>query len=151
MGYVPNEARWYLADVVLEHRIEGDSRNVVHVNRHLVGAATPEQAYRKALALGRAAEAEYLNTEHKSVRVIFRGLRELNVIHEELEDGAELAYEELVGVAEEQLRRQIQPKRKLGVFAPRRVKAGVPNYMPLSVMRMLQAAAHQPKRRQRRR
>jgi hypothetical protein len=53
MGFMPKDARWYLADVVLEHTIEGDPRNVVHVNMHLIEADSPEQAYEKAVALGR--------------------------------------------------------------------------------------------------
>jgi hypothetical protein len=139
MGFIPEDARWYLADVVLEHVVEDDPRNLVHVNTHLVMAESPEQAHEKALALGSGAEHEYLNTDGKRVRVVFRGLRELNVIHEALEDGAELAYSETVGVPEEELRRWIIPKEQLGVFAPIEPKPGAPNYMPESVMQILEA------------
>jgi Domain of unknown function (DUF4288) len=139
MGFIPTDARWYLADIVLEHIIEGDPRNLVHVNMHLIEAESPEQAHEKALALGRSSEDEYANTDGKRVRVLFRGLRGLNVIHDELEDGAELAYSEIVGVPEEQLRGWITPKEQLNVFAPIESKRGSPNYMPESVMRMLEA------------
>lgn len=87
MGFIPKDAHWYLADVVMEHRIEGDAQNVVHVNTHLVEAGSPDEAYVKALALGRGGEHDYENTDGRQVRVLFRGLRELNVIHEPLEDG----------------------------------------------------------------
>jgi hypothetical protein len=93
MAYIPKDARWYLADVVLEHTVESDPRNVVHVNIHLVEADSPERAYQKAYGLGRDAEQVYANSDGKEVRVVFRGLRDLNVIHEALEDGAELTYE----------------------------------------------------------
>src|SRR5262245_66098679 len=83
MGFIPQGARWYLADIVLEHKVEGDPRNVVHINTHLIEATSPEQAYQKAFDRGRAAEQAYPNTDGKQVRVLFRGLRELNVIHEE--------------------------------------------------------------------
>lgn len=129
MGFIPIDARWYLADVVLEHRIEGESQNVVHVNTHLVEAGSPEKAYEKALALGRRSEHKYENTDGRQVRVVFRGLRELNVIHEELEDGAELMYTEDVGVSEEKLREWDRPKERLAVFAPIEEKHG-PNYLP---------------------
>ncbi|HEY2588764.1 MAG TPA: DUF4288 domain-containing protein [Tepidisphaeraceae bacterium] len=59
MAYIPDNARWYLADIVLELVIEGDSRNVVHTNLLLIEAASPEQAYEKALALARAGEHSY--------------------------------------------------------------------------------------------
>jgi hypothetical protein len=100
--------------VVLEHRIDGDPRNVVHINTHLVEAASPDEAYEKALALGRGAEREYENTDGRLIRVVFRGLRELNVIHEPLEDGAELMYSEEVGVQEERLREWARPRERLG-------------------------------------
>jgi hypothetical protein len=139
MGFIPKDARWYLADVILEHIVEGDPRNLVHVNTHLVEAGSPEQAHQKALALGSGAEREYANTDCKRVRVVFRGLRELNVIHDTLEDGAELAYSEKVGVPEEELRRWITSKEQLGIFAPIEPKTGGPNYLPESVMQMLEA------------
>ena len=65
--------------------------------------------------------------------MVFRGLGELVVIHDELEHGAELAYQERVGLTEEQIRALVIPKVQLGVFAPRKPSAG-PNYMPKSVM-----------------
>lgn len=137
MSHIPEGARWYVADIVLEHEIEGDPRNVVHVNLHLIEADSPERAYRKAVDLGRSSEQEYLNTDGKRVRVRFRGLRELAVIHDELEDGAELLYEETVGVTEDQLRRWIRPRDSLSVFETGQIKAGIPNYMPEEIMKML--------------
>jgi hypothetical protein len=140
MGFIPKGARWYLADIVLEHVIEGERRNLVHVNRHLVEAASPEEAYKKASKLGRENQLRYLNTDGMRVRLKFRGLRELNVIHDDLEDGAELSYEEVVAVPESTLKRWATPKKELGVFAPRRPRRGGPNYMPLTIMRELEAA-----------
>jgi Domain of unknown function (DUF4288) len=139
MGFIPESARWYLADIVLEHLIEGDTRNVVHVNTHLVEAESPGEAYEKSLALGRLSEQQYLNTEFKRVQVVFRGLRGLDVIHDPLEDGAEVAYNESVGVSEEELSRWLVPKECLGVFASRGSKWDGPNYLPDSVVRLLEA------------
>ena len=121
---------WYLADVVLEVSIEDDPRNVVHVNTMLIEADSPETAYVKAITLGQVSEQEYLNTADKIVRIQFRGLRELSVVPDELQDGAELSYEESVGVPPEQLRQWALPKEQLRVFAPTRDRSGSPNYMP---------------------
>ncbi len=52
MGFIPADARWYLADVVLEHRVEGGTENLVYVNTHLIEASSPDAAYDKAVALG---------------------------------------------------------------------------------------------------
>jgi len=137
MAFIPKDARWYLADVVLEHQVEGDPRNVVHVNMHLIEAASPENAYEKVVALGRDSELVYANTSGVQVRVIFRRLRNLNVIHDELEDGAELTYEEKVSVPEAEIASWLCPRDKLGIFTDREFKNEVPNYMPQEVMRSL--------------
>ena len=140
MAYIPKDARWYLADVVLEHAVEGNPRNVVHVNLHLIEAGSPERAYEKAIALGQASEQLYANPDGREVRVTFRGLRDLNVIHDALEDGAELAYEESIGMSEDRLSTWLRPKEQLSVFSERRSKPEVPNYMPDSVMKSLEEA-----------
>jgi hypothetical protein len=130
MGFIPKSARWYLADVVLEHRIEGEPRNVVDINTHLVEAGSPEEAYTKALTIGRDAENDYTNTEDARVQVVFRGIKQLSVIHEKLEDGAELMYSRKVGVSEDELNGWNKPMDRLAVFAP--IQPGVegPNSVP---------------------
>ena len=42
-------SKWYIAELVVEHRIEGIDRNVVHTNGILISAENDEDAYRKAL------------------------------------------------------------------------------------------------------
>jgi hypothetical protein len=121
---------WYLADVVLELSIEDDPRNVVHVNTVLIEGDSPETAYDKAMTIGMASEQEYLNTADKIVRIQFHGLRELRAIHDELGDGAEVAYEESVAVPAEQLRQWVLVKEQLRVFAPVKDRSDSPNYMP---------------------
>ena len=140
-----NDTRWYLADIVLEHIILGNPRNVVHVNTHLIKARTPDEAYRKALALGRSKQSRYLNTDRRMVRVAFRGLRELVLIHDRIEDGVELMWEESVGVSPTRLRKRLRAKASLAVFAPvkARARSRVPNYMPESVMKQLESAGIQ--------
>jgi hypothetical protein len=121
MTYIPKNARWYLADVVLELAVEDDPRNAVHVNLHLIEAESPERAYEKAIALGQASEQRYTNADGREVRVTFRGLRDLNVVQDELVDGAELAYEESSGVSEDQLLTWLRAKDQLSVFSQRHV------------------------------
>src|ERR1700687_1235356 len=100
MGYVPKDARWYLADIVEEIKIEGEKRSLVHVNIVLVESDSSENAYEKALKLGRQCNHTYKNTEGKKVTCRFRGLRDLNVIHGELDHGTELIYQRRVGLTQ---------------------------------------------------
>jgi hypothetical protein len=54
VGYVPNNAEWYLAELVQELVVADDPRNVIWRNLTLIHASSPDDAYEKALGLGRA-------------------------------------------------------------------------------------------------
>ena len=127
MGFIPENAKWYLADIVQEITVEGDPRNVVHTNCVLIHADSPEEAYEKALVLGKESETSYENIDRKSVTFRFRGLRDLNVIHDELKHGCELSYSEEIGMSEAEIEKWISSKEELGVFAPIRPSRG-PDY-----------------------
>ena len=142
MGYVPKDARWYWADIVLEHTIEGEPRNVVHVNMHLIQADSPELAYKKAMALGRASKMSYLNSEGRHVRVKFCGLRQLDVIHDGLVDGEEITYTEIIDMPKAELQALRTPKHKLNVFRKDVLQKGKPNYLPETVVRKLEAQGY---------
>ena len=75
MAFIPSDAKWYVAELIEEIRVEGDARNVVHRNLVLVGADSPEEAYQRALDIGSEHEATYDNLEGKKVTIAFRGLR----------------------------------------------------------------------------
>ena len=118
MGYIPENAKWYLADIVQEITVEGESQNVVHTNLVLIRADSPEEAYQKAMELGAAGEASWENIDGKHVTIRFRGLRDLNVIHDELQHGAELIYGEHLDMDEPAIQQWITAKEELGVFRP---------------------------------
>ena len=139
MAYIPESARWYLADIILEHVVENDPRNVVHVNTSLIQADSPEEAYAKALRIGSSEAREYLNASGAMVHVRFRGLRNLLVVYGDLDDGAELMYSEDVDVPEETLQRWIARKEELAVFEPRERRTGIPDLFPETIMRELEA------------
>jgi len=136
MGFIPKDAKWYLAEIVEEIRVEGDRRNVVHANVVLVRADSPDEAYTKALALGKRGNTKYRNPEGKTVTINFRGLRELDVIHDELEHGAEITFSRDVCVSEKRIKKWILPKKKLGVFAPIRPHKS-PDYGSAEIIEMV--------------
>jgi Domain of unknown function (DUF4288) len=118
MAYIPKSAKWYLAEIIEQITVESDPRNVVHTNMVLVRADSPEEAYEKALDLGAAGDMSYENPDGKRVTFHFRGLRDLNVIHDELEHGAELVYSEDLDLDESEILRLVTPKEQLGIFLP---------------------------------
>lgn len=118
MANISSEAKWYIAEIVQEIVVADDPRNVVHKNLMLIQASSPDEAYEKAIQLGKESEDSYENPSGKQVRFKFRGLGALNVIEDDLIDGAELLYEQRIGVSEQEIEKCVLPKDLLGVFQP---------------------------------
>ena len=120
MGHIPARAKWYIADLIQEFKIEGESENVVHIDTTLIRADSPEEAYEKAVALGREGQdyGSYKNTDDKLVTISFRGLKDLNVVDGELEHGTELLFERRDGLTEEEMSDLVRGKDQLNVFRP---------------------------------
>src|SRR5438046_58275 len=115
MGYVPEGAKWYLADIVQEITIEDDSRNHVHTILVLVRADSAEEAYQRALEIGAREEQQrsFKDLQGRGVSSRFRGLRDLNVIHDQLDHGAALRYTVEDGMDEDAIQQWVTPKERL--------------------------------------
>jgi hypothetical protein len=116
MAYVPPNSEWYVAEILEEITVQGDSRNVLHRNLVLIRASSPDEAYERAVAIGRQGEITYENPAGRSVSIRFRGLKDLNVVYDELEHGTELLYSEQVSVSDEEIASLVVPKEQLSVF-----------------------------------
>jgi len=138
MVYIPKDAKWYIADIIVEIRIENEPRNVVHTNMMLIRADSPEEAFKKANELGAEEETSYKNSDGNLVVSRYRGLRDLNGVYEELEHGAELVFEEDIDIPEDKIQAWISPKEKLGVFVPRASSENKPNHISESIVKALE-------------
>ena len=116
MGYIPQDAEWYIAELVMEITVQGARYNVVHRNLILINAHSPDEAYSKAIDNGKNAETDYTNPRDQRVTIRFRGVSRLDVIYDPLEDGAEVQFEEQLDVSEPEILRMIPPKDELNVF-----------------------------------
>jgi len=143
MAFIPADAKWYLATMIEQITVEGDGRNVVHKNYVLIRADSPEDAYEKAHDLGKKREVSYENPAGRLVRISFKGLSGLNVIYDELEHGAELQYEELLGITEQQVQTLLRQKEDLAVFQPISPKEG-PDYSSREVLEEAKKLAGNP-------
>jgi hypothetical protein len=149
MAFVPRDAEWYIAEIVQRITVQGDRRTVVHVNVCLVRARDPDEAHAKAIALGKGGETAYVNPRGRRVEIAFLGLRDLNVVHEPLEDGAEILFEEHVGLDRRAIRRLVRERDELAVFRPIRRSRG-PDYGAADVMAEVErelGASHRPRKR----
>lgn len=95
----------------------------------------PHEAFLKAEQLGRDSEDSYLNPNNQTVTFTYRGLRNLLVIYEELEHGAELMFEEEVGMSEDELQKMLTPKSQLAVFdSDQPIDPSRPDYSSKEIM-----------------
>jgi len=114
--YIPPNIKWFLAELIMQFDVEGDDTPLLHINTRLIRADSPEEAFVKSHQLGKQEELEYQNTDGDRVRIRFRGLRDLFGVFDGLEDGAELLYEEKVGLEEPQILALVREKSDLAVF-----------------------------------
>ena len=131
---------WYVADLVERIAVGGDRRSLVHINTVLVRAASREAAYDAAVALGQEAEREYDNPHGRRVRVTFLGLRHLAEIWDDLKHGAEILFDERVGLSEADIADLVRPREALVERPKGEADPDVPNYMPAEMAERMQGA-----------
>lgn len=113
MPYIPPRAKWFLADIVMETTVQDEPGNLVHINLTLIRASSLAEAYERSLQVGQDSEGTYQNLDGRMVTTRFRGLRDLKVIHEELEHGSEIAYDELEDQDENHIQGLLRSKEDL--------------------------------------
>ncbi|MGA3334571.1 MAG: DUF4288 domain-containing protein [Terracidiphilus sp.] len=111
-------AEWYLAELVMKITVADDPRNVVHQDLTLIRASSADEAYEKATKFGKDGETEYWNPDGKAVQISFQGISDLTEVYEDLEDGAELAFRETVGMCEDEIRNLVPSRDRLPAFRP---------------------------------
>jgi hypothetical protein len=113
---------WYVASVLI--RFETEEENLENLNRrclawenyHIIKANSPDEAYKKAIKLGKSQVQKYKNSDGANVQWIFEGLTMLVPIYEELNDGAEIGWTEHENKAVKTIKNLVKPKEKLEVF-----------------------------------
>ena len=133
MAHIPPNAEWYIAEIVEEIIVANDERNVIHQNLVLINAHSPDEAYSRAITLGRGGETEYENPVGQKVVIKFRGLSSLDVIHDAIEHGAELRFLKNVCVPEAEIVKLLKSKEQLEAFQKIRPSTG-PDYASKEVV-----------------
>jgi hypothetical protein len=114
--WIPKDMEWFLADMIQELKVGDATDSTVWINTHLIKASTPEEAYEKAVNHGKIYESSWRNSEGEQVVSRFRGLRDLLLIYEALEDGAEIMWEEQEDVSEQDIQEMVKPRELLGAI-----------------------------------
>jgi hypothetical protein len=105
-------ARWYVAKLIEEIAVEDDPLKVIHRTVTVIYANSEQEAYEKALSLGKEREITYRNPLDKLVRTTFWGLGELNVMHDTLDHGSDFFHEEPTVRRQQPLPQPSQPPKK---------------------------------------
>jgi hypothetical protein len=111
--------KWYPAGLMEAFQSASEANYLLWINWILVRAGNAEEAYARALKFGEERNTEYPNTDGVLVTVSFRGLRDLYEIYEELEDGAEIIYDEYEDISSDDIDARARKKEDLAVFQPR--------------------------------
>ena len=88
--------QWYISHEILcaePNDQESDEAQTVWENLILIRANSPEEAYEKAMQHGRDSEQE-IRVDGKKGYHRFLGLKDLTLVYDDLEDGAELEWHE---------------------------------------------------------
>lgn len=137
---------WYLGELVMEITVSGAKKNAVHKNLTLIKAAGPEMAYKKAINFGRKSETSYKNPQGQKVKIRFRGISQLEEMYDTFDDGAELRFDEYLGVKPSEIRKWISPKSRLQVFLkPKPFREQEPDYRAQYVVDMALATPRKKK------
>lgn len=110
---------WYIVEIIekcepVERNEKQELRRVTTWgNHHLIKADTPEKAFDKAVKLGKEAEYKFTNTDKIEMEWIFVGIGELLPIYEDIEDGAELMWNDYGFISNQRTMRMPYEKKEL--------------------------------------
>jgi hypothetical protein len=113
--------QWYLSHEIMYIEPEGSNEmaeRVVWENLILINASDPESAHKKALQHGADSEAE-IRIDGQPARLKFKGLKDLVIVYDDLEDGAEIEWRECI-LSESELDRLLKKKEDFQAFSLRR-------------------------------
>ena len=128
---------WYLAELIIEIFVSCSPKNVVHRNLTLIRAYSADEAYDRAITIGHQSETSYENPKGQCVEILFRGVSKLEEMYEDPEDGAELRFDETVGVSQNEIQQWIPSKDQLQAFrSPKPGREYEPDYRSKEVMDM---------------
>ena len=110
---------WYIVEIIekcepVERNEKQELRRVTTWgNHHLIKADSPEKAFDKAVKLGKEAEYKFKNTDKIEMEWIFVGIGELLPIYEDIEDGAELMWNDYGFISNRRTMRMPYKKKEL--------------------------------------
>ena len=117
---ISNEkGNWYIAEIIekfepVDRNEKQDLRRVTTWgNHHLIKADSPEKAFDKAVKLGKEKNYKFINSDKIKMESMFVGIGELLPIYEDIEDGAELMWNDYGFISNRRTMRMPYEKKEL--------------------------------------
>jgi hypothetical protein len=110
---------WFIVEIIekyepVERNEKQDLRRVTTWgNHHLIKAESPEKAFDKAVKLGKEKNYKFVNSDKMEMESIFVGIGELLPIYEDIEDGAELMWNDYGFISNRRTMRMPYEKKEL--------------------------------------
>lgn len=116
---VDRSRKWYISHELLSFegsskRTSAGKKRIVWENLILIKARGPGEAYRKAVRHGRLSEGQ-VKIDGENGHCKFKGLRDLVLIYDPLQDGTEIEWHDLQ-LSQSQLARILKKKHQMQAF-----------------------------------
>jgi hypothetical protein len=117
MPYHRSEWIWYLAQLVVESKVEGLAEPILLIESILLRASSPEAAYEKALSICASSEHGYRNKFGAPVMRRYLGIHDIDDLQtEQLEDEQPLQVRVVPSSTQSGAGRLIRAKDELSIF-----------------------------------
>ena len=93
-----NNGDWFIVEIIEKYEPVSSDKNqklrrvTTWGNYHLIHADTPSKAYDKAVEIGKNSNYKFINSDKIKMKSEFLGIGDMILIHENLEDGAEIMW-----------------------------------------------------------
>jgi hypothetical protein len=114
-----NNGDWFLVEIIEKYEpVDADKtqelrRVTTWGNYHLINAATPSQAYDKAVKIGKRSNYKFTNSDKMKMKSEFLGIGDLLPIYEDLEDGAEILWHDYGFISAKRSEKIVKTKKEL--------------------------------------
>lgn len=116
---IKNTGNWFLVEIIEKYEpIDSDKSNDLRRvttwgNYHLINADSASKAYDKAILLGKQNNYKFTNSDKVKIKSEFLGIGDLLLIHEDLEDGAEIFWDDYGFISAKRSERLVKTKKEL--------------------------------------
>jgi hypothetical protein len=114
-----NNGDWFLVEIIEiyepvdSNKMQELRRVTAYGNYHLINAATPSRAYEKAVKIGKHSNYKFTNSDKIKMKSKFLGIGDLLPICENIQDGAEIMWNNYGFISARSSEKKVRTKKDL--------------------------------------